>query len=100
MKRHELDVVSLVSGLLFTGLAVTFALNALDWVTFDVRVVPATVLIVLGIAGISASVVKTSRSDEYEPAWEHASHPDPEPAPELATVPVPITTEGHSDPEE
>jgi hypothetical protein len=78
MKRHELDVVSLVSGLLFTGLAVVFTLNALDWVSFDVRVVPATVLIVLGIAGISASVVKTSRA--AEPAFEA----------EPASVSVPI----------
>jgi hypothetical protein len=84
MKRHELDVVSLVSGLLFTGLAVMFALNAADWVTFDVRVVPAAVLIVLGIAGISASVVKTSRSDE----------PEPQPA-SVSTV-----TDADSEPEE
>jgi hypothetical protein len=79
MKRHELDVVSLVSGLLFTGLAVMFALNALEWVSFDVRVVPATVLIVLGIAGISASVVKTSRPDG-ETDWEPELRGDPEPA--------------------
>jgi hypothetical protein len=76
MLRHEIDVVSLVSGLLFTGLAVVFALNALDWVSFDIRVVPATVLIVLGIAGISASVVKTSRTTEPELEAE----PEPEPA--------------------
>jgi hypothetical protein len=78
MKRHELDVVSLVSGLLFTGLAVVFALNALGWVTFDIRVVPATVLIVLGIAGISASVVKTSHA--AEPESETEAEPEPEPA--------------------
>jgi hypothetical protein len=77
MKRHELDIVSLFSGLLFTGLAVVFALNAADWVSFDVRVVPATVLIVLGIAGISASVVRTTRSDEPElaPASFHPVEP-------------------------
>jgi hypothetical protein len=62
MKRHELDVISLVSGLLFAGLGVLFALNATGTLNFDVRVVPATVLIVLGVAGISASVVKTTRS--------------------------------------
>jgi hypothetical protein len=64
VKRHEIDIVSLVSGLLFTTLAVVFTLNALSTVTFDIRVVPATVLIVLGIAGVSASVQKTSRSSE------------------------------------
>jgi predicted RND superfamily exporter protein len=80
MKRHEIDVVSLVSGLLFTALAVVFALNALGWVSFDIRVVPATVLIVLGIAGISASVVKTSRSTEAESGSRSDPEPDPEPA--------------------
>jgi len=78
MKRHEVDVVSLVSGLLFTGLAVVFALNALGTVTFDIRVVPAAVLIILGIAGISASVVKTSRSGE----------PEHEPEPAFASAPT------------
>jgi hypothetical protein len=72
MKRHEIDVVSFVSGLLFTTLAVVFTLNALGTVSFDIRVVPAAVLIVLGIAGISAAAVNTNRS--------------PEPAPVLVTV--------------
>jgi hypothetical protein len=76
VKRHEVDIVSLVSGLLFTTLAVVFTLNALGTVTFDIRVVPATVLIVLGIAGVSASVQKTARSPEPALASE------PEPAPE------------------
>jgi predicted RND superfamily exporter protein len=94
MKRHEIDVVSLVSGLLFTGLAVVFALNALGWVSFDIRVVPATVLIVLGIAGISASVVKTSRSGERDFEYEHESEPGPEPG-SVSTGPVagPVTEE-------
>lgn len=78
MKRHEIDVASLISGLLFTGLAVVFALNALGTVTFDIRVVPAAVLIVLGIAGISASVVKAARSGE----------PEPDPVPTFASPPT------------
>jgi hypothetical protein len=64
MKRHELDVVSLVSGLLFASLGVAFALHALGAFSVDLRVVPAIVLIVLGIAGIAAAIVSTARSSE------------------------------------
>jgi hypothetical protein len=75
MKRHELDVISLVSGLLFAGLGVLFALNAAGTLNFDVRVVPATVLIVLGVAGISASVVKTTRSGSGLVSVEREAEP-------------------------
>jgi hypothetical protein len=84
VKRHEIDVVSLVSGLLFATLAVVFTLNALGTVTFDIRVVPATVLIVLGIAGISASVAKTTRPGEVVPAMV-AADSDPVATPEETT---------------
>jgi hypothetical protein len=52
VKRHDLDVLSLVSGLLFTGLAVAFLLDALDVWSADVTWVPAIVLIALGIGGM------------------------------------------------
>jgi hypothetical protein len=68
MKRHDIDVVSLVSGLLFAGLGVVFALHALGSFGLDVRVVPAVVLIVLGLAGISAALASSSRTVEPEPA--------------------------------
>jgi hypothetical protein len=64
MKRHELDIVSLVSGLLFGSLGVAFALHALGTYSLDVRVVPAIVLIVLGIAGIAAALVSTARASD------------------------------------
>jgi hypothetical protein len=71
MKRHETDIVSLVSGLLFAGLGIVFALHARDTFSLDVRVVPAIVLIVLGIAGISAAVtsseVKRTAADPLQP---------------------------------
>jgi len=37
VKRHEIDVISLVSGLLFAGLGAVFALHALDVFSIDVR---------------------------------------------------------------
>jgi hypothetical protein len=86
MKRHEIDVVSFVSGLLFTTLAVVFTLNALGTVSFDIRVVPAAVLIVLGIAGISAAAVNTNRTSEPAAVLgaadsQHLSDRDSDPGP-------------------
>jgi hypothetical protein len=92
VKRHELDVISLVSGLLFAGLGVIFALNAVGTFDFDVRVVPATVLIVLGIAGISASVVRTSRSARPD-RLESDREPDHEPDRETESVTTDRTPE-------
>ena len=63
MKRHDLDVISLVTGLLFVGLAIVFGLHALGTFSIDVRVVPAVVLIVLGIAGIAAALTSSVRSN-------------------------------------
>jgi hypothetical protein len=75
MKRHELDVISLVSGLLFTGLGAVFALHALDVFSIDVRAVPAVVLIVLGIGGIAAALTSSVRSAAPAPV---AAGPQPD----------------------
>ena len=75
MKRHELDVISLVSGLLFAGLGAVFALHALDVFSIDVRAVPAVVLIVLGIGGIAAALTSSVRSAAPAPA---AAGPQPD----------------------
>jgi hypothetical protein len=81
MKRHELDVVSLVSGLLFGSLGVAFALHALGAFSMDVRVVPAIVLIVLGIAGIAAALASMARPSDERLADERAPVPDGSPEP-------------------
>jgi len=66
MKRHELDVLSLVSGILFAVLGVVFALNALGTITLNLGAVPALVFMVIGIA-ILASVVASLRPSLPEP---------------------------------
>jgi hypothetical protein len=76
MKRHDLDVVSLVSGLLFASLGVVFALHALGAFSLDVRVVPAVVLIALGVAGIAAALTSSDRPRHPETV---ATDPDGEP---------------------
>jgi hypothetical protein len=67
MKRHDFDIVSLVSGLLFGGLGTVFALHAVGAFGLDVRVVPAVVLIVLGLAGILAAATSSTRTHDSDP---------------------------------
>lgn len=77
MKRHELDVLSFMGGLLFTVLGVVFALHALDVLNIDLRVAPAVALIVTGFGGIAAALRSSARSRETgsEPATSPASQP-------------------------
>jgi hypothetical protein len=56
MRRHDLDLLSLVSGVLFAGLGVVFALKATGTISLDLAIVPALVFIVIGVA-ICASVL-------------------------------------------
>ena len=64
MKRHSLDLRSLFAGLLFSVLAVVFALDQLDTWDVDVRWVPAILLLTLGAGGIAASVQRALRRPE------------------------------------
>jgi hypothetical protein len=74
MKRHDIDVISLMGGLLFAGLAAVFALHALGAFDVDLRVAPAVALIVAGLGGIAAAVTSSTRA-----ADGHHSEPLPEP---------------------
>jgi hypothetical protein len=63
MKRHPLDIVSLVGGLLFMGLGFAFLLDALDKWSADVTWVPPIVLIALGLAGVLSTVGRRGPGD-------------------------------------
>jgi hypothetical protein len=67
MKRHDTDLISLVSGVLFAALGVVFALDEAGTYHVDLSVVPAIVFIVFGL-GITASVVASARNTVPEPA--------------------------------
>ena len=64
MKRHDIDVISLMGGLLFSALAVVFALHALGAFDVDLRAAPAVALIVAGLGGIAASLASSTRAAE------------------------------------
>lgn len=69
MRRHDLDLLSLVSGVLFAGLGVVLALKAAGTITFDLDlgIVPALVFIVIGLT-VCASALAAVLRPGPEPA--------------------------------
>jgi hypothetical protein len=64
MKRHALDLVSLLGGLLFVGLGVAFLLDSLNVWSADITWVPPIVLIVLGLAGVLSTFARRTPAGE------------------------------------
>ncbi len=72
MKRHPTNIAAFVCGLLYVTLSVLFALDALDRTDLDLRWIPATVLIGLGLAGVLGSVVARRPAREIEDRSQEA----------------------------
>ncbi|HEX3005018.1 MAG TPA: hypothetical protein VHO27_12470 [Angustibacter sp.] len=69
MRRHDLDVTSLVFGLIFLGVAATWALVQTELVTLpDLSLLGPAVLIVAGVVGLAATLAKNQRSQRDEGA--------------------------------
>jgi cytochrome c-type biogenesis protein CcmH/NrfF len=68
MNRHDLDWFSLLAGLLFGALGVTFLLKSLSTWSANVAWVFPVVLIVLGIAGVVSTVTRHNRTAPQEPS--------------------------------
>jgi flagellar biosynthesis protein FliQ len=64
MKRHALDLISLLGGLLFVGLGVAFLLDSLNIWSADITWVPPIVLIVLGLAGVLSTFARRAPAGE------------------------------------
>jgi hypothetical protein len=77
MKRHDIDVTSLMAGLLFAALAAVFALHALDIFDVDLRAAPAVALIVAGLGGITAALTSARADDITETAGSETAGPVP-----------------------
>ncbi len=71
MKRHPIDLVAFVLGLLFMALAVGFLLDALDVWHADIGWVPPIVLVALGLAGVLSTATRASA------AARHSRKPQP-----------------------
>lgn len=70
MRRHDLDWVSLIAGLVFAALAVTYVVASLTDATINGRFVWPGVLIALGAAGIAAAVTANAREEKAFAATE------------------------------
>ena len=94
MKRHDVDVISLMGGMLFTGLAAVFALHALGAFDVDLRAAPAVALIVAGLGGIVAAITSSARwaeRNEDEPRRaEQPEGPRSGPSESEAVAPDPV----------
>lgn len=77
MRRHELDVVSLVFGLVFAMGALLWPLWKLD--VLDDRSLswlPALALVVIGLLGVTLSIMRSRRSAEQ---FDRIDSDDPAP---------------------
>ena len=64
MRRHDLDWVSLIAGLVFGVFAVAYTVVSLTDVTLDGRFVWPIVLVALGAAGVATAVTATTREEK------------------------------------
>jgi hypothetical protein len=75
MKRHRTAWTPLISGLVFIGLAAMFVLDSADQVTLDLRWVPATLLVGIGLAIVAGE--RGRRVDPIEPPPTEVSRRSP-----------------------
>ena len=66
MRKHPLDLVSLIAGLLFTGMAVAYIIGAYTDIRLDPRLALPLTLVGLGITGLAASLLAQHRSDRRD----------------------------------
>ncbi len=63
MRRHSLDVFSLLSGLLVLSFAVAYLVGAVTDFRLDGRLAFPLLLVGLGVAGLAGALVAQRRSD-------------------------------------
>ncbi|MBD0692801.1 hypothetical protein [Streptomyces sp. CBMA123] len=61
MRKHRLDLFSLIAGSLFTAIAVSYLVAALDGETVNGRIVVPVTFIVLGVGGLAGAVAAVAR---------------------------------------
>lgn len=64
MRRHDLDWISLIAGIIFTGLALLYLVVGVTDVNVDQRFVWPLVLVALGAAGIATAVSANMREEK------------------------------------
>jgi uncharacterized integral membrane protein len=75
VRRHDLDWVSLIAGLVFLTFAAVYTVASLTDVSIDGRFVWPIVLVALGAAGVATAVTATQREEK---AFAQVEGPDGE----------------------
>ncbi len=64
MRRHPIDVFSLIAGLLFASLSISYIVSAYTTWRLDARLIVPLLLVGLGIGGLAAALVAQRRADK------------------------------------
>jgi uncharacterized integral membrane protein len=64
VRRHDLDWISLIGGIVFTAIALLYLVVAVTDVSVDQRLVWPLVLVALGAAGIATAVSANMREEK------------------------------------
>lgn len=72
MRRHELDWVSLIAGVVFTAFAAVYLVSPVLDVRLDGRLVWPVILVALGLAGLATAVRANAREERAFAAAEAA----------------------------
>jgi hypothetical protein len=87
VKRHQLDLFSLISGLTFVAIAVLYLLDASGQLSVNGRLVIPLLLIALGVAGLAAAVHRMARGQREAPGRTRDAEPEFQPTFAPASVP-------------
>ena len=79
MRRHELDWVSLIAGIVFTVFAALYLVSPLVGARLDGRVVWPVILVALGLAGVATAVRANAREEREFVEAETAEATGPAP---------------------
>ena len=66
MRRHELDLFSLVTGVAFVSVAVLYLLDSAGGLSVDGRLVIPLMLIALGVGGLAGALYRMTRDRHRE----------------------------------
>jgi len=67
VRRHDLDWISLIAGIVFTAIALVYLIAGLADATLDGRFVWPVVLVALGAGGVATAVRANRREEEAYP---------------------------------
>ena len=87
MKRHPLDLFSLLAGLTFVAVAVLYLLDSAGQLSVNGRLVIPLLLVALGVSGLASAIHRMAYGQRSDSASTTASAPAPAPVREPVRTP-------------